>query len=103
MAEGEAKPHAGFCLGPTAGAASLAKSRFHGRGRMMNQLDLIRAAAEDVAAARVLLQERVEVLDAIVQTALEHGVPMAQVDEAKSLSWNAPTPTADEHQALTAP
>ncbi len=69
----------------------------------MNQLDLIRAAAEDVASARVLLREREETLDAIVQTALEHGVPMAQVDEAKSPSWNAATPTADEHQALTAP
>ncbi|MFF5794700.1 hypothetical protein ACFY5D_21865 [Paeniglutamicibacter sp. NPDC012692] len=68
----------------------------------MNQLDLIRAAAEDVAAARVLLRERVEALEAIVQSALEHGVPSDQVDEAKSPSWNVATPTADEHQALTA-
>lgn len=69
----------------------------------MNQLDLIRAAAEDVAAARVLLRERLEALDAIVQSALEHGVPSDQVDEAKSPSWNATLPMLDEHQPLSAP
>ena len=69
----------------------------------MNQLVLIRAASEDVAAARVLLRERVGALGVIVQGALEHGVPSDQVDEAKSPSWNVATPTADEHQALTAP
>ena len=69
----------------------------------MNQLDLIRAAAQDVAAARVLLRERLEALDAIVQSALEHGVPSDKVDEAKSPSWNATLPTLDEHQPLSAP
>ncbi|MFF5793004.1 hypothetical protein ACFY5D_13225 [Paeniglutamicibacter sp. NPDC012692] len=66
----------------------------------MNQLDLIRAAAEDVASARVLLRERTEVLDTIVQTALEHGLSMEQIDKAKSPQWNEPAQTADEHQSL---
>lgn len=48
----------------------------------MRQLDLIRAAAEDVASARVLLRERMEALDAIMQTALEHGATQAEVLEA---------------------
>ena len=48
----------------------------------MHELDLIRAAAEDVASARVLLQERIAALEAIAQTALGHGVPEGQVDEA---------------------
>lgn len=67
----------------------------------MNQLDLIRAAAEDVASARVLLRERVETLDSIVKSALEHGVPIDQIDEAKSPSWNATSQASDEHRALT--
>lgn len=69
----------------------------------MNQLDLIRAAAQDVAAARILLQERVEALDAIVQTAVEHGLTTAQIDKAKTPVWNAPAPTASRHQALAGP
>lgn len=52
----------------------------------MSNLDLIRAGAEDVASARVLLQERTEALDAIVQTALDHGVPMTKVAEASEAS-----------------
>lgn len=48
----------------------------------MHQLDLIRAAAEDVASARILLNERIEALDAIVAAALEHDIPMAKVAEA---------------------
>lgn len=52
----------------------------------MSQLDLIRAAAEDVASARVLLRERMEALEAIVQTALEHGATQAQVAEASGPS-----------------
>ena len=42
----------------------------------MHELDLIRAATEDVASAKVLLQERTDALDAIIQTALDHGVSM---------------------------
>ncbi len=52
----------------------------------MHELDLVRAAAEDVAAGRMLLQERIDVLDAIVQSALDHGIPMEQVCEASESS-----------------
>lgn len=52
----------------------------------MHELDLIRAATEDVAAARVLLQERTEALDAIIQTALDHGISMDDVTEASKTS-----------------
>lgn len=52
----------------------------------MSQVDLIRAAAEDVASARVLLRQRMEALEAIVATALEHGATQAQVAEASSPS-----------------
>ncbi|MFL4472525.1 hypothetical protein ACIPVK_00815 [Paeniglutamicibacter sp. MACA_103] len=48
----------------------------------MHQLDLIRAAAEDVASARILLNERIEALNAIVATALDHDVPATDVAEA---------------------
>lgn len=48
----------------------------------MHELDLIRAATEDVASARVLLQERTDALDAIIQTALDHGISMDEVAEA---------------------
>lgn len=52
----------------------------------MHELDLVRAAAEDVAAGRMLLQQRIDVLDAIVQSALDHGIPMEQVSEASASS-----------------
>ena len=48
----------------------------------MHQLDLIRAAAEDVASARILLNERIEALEAILAAALDHGIPAAQAAEA---------------------
>ncbi|GAA5225963.1 hypothetical protein [Paeniglutamicibacter antarcticus] len=41
----------------------------------MHQLDLIHAAAEDVASARILLNERIEALQDIMATALAHAVP----------------------------
>lgn len=52
----------------------------------MHELDLVRAAAEDVAAGRMLLQDRIDLLDAIVQSALDHGIPMEQVSEASESS-----------------
>ncbi|MGB9035752.1 hypothetical protein BLJ79_13470 [Arthrobacter sp. UCD-GKA] len=52
----------------------------------MHELDLIHAAAEDVASARVLLQERMAALDAIVQTALDHGIPEKKVNVASEPS-----------------
>ena len=48
----------------------------------MHELDMIRAAAEDVDSAQILLRERTGALDAIVNTALDHGIPPAQVAEA---------------------
>lgn len=48
----------------------------------VHQLDLIRAAAEDVASARILLNERIEALEAIMTAAQDHGIPAAQVSEA---------------------
>ena len=48
----------------------------------MHQLDLIRAAAEDVASARILLNERIGALNAIVATALEHDVSATKIAEA---------------------
>jgi hypothetical protein len=52
----------------------------------VHELDLIRAATEDVDSARVLLQERTDALDAIIQTALDHGVPLDEVAEASEAS-----------------
>lgn len=52
------------------------------KGKSMHELDLIRAAAEDVAAARSLLKQRLETLDAITRSALERGVPAAEVAAA---------------------
>ena len=52
----------------------------------MHQLDLIRAAAEDVASARILLTERIEALNAIVATALDHDVPATEVAAAAHLA-----------------
>jgi hypothetical protein len=52
----------------------------------VHQLDLIRAAAEDVAAARMLLNERIGALNAIVATALDHDIPAAKVAEAAQVA-----------------
>lgn len=52
----------------------------------MHELDLIRAASEDVAAARVLLEERTDALMSIIETALDHGISMDEVTEARKLS-----------------
>lgn len=52
------------------------------KGSHMHELDLVRAAAEDVAAARSLLRQRLETLDAITRSALERGVPAAEVAAA---------------------
>ncbi len=52
----------------------------------MHELDLIRAATEDLAAARVLLQERSDALDAIIKTALDHGISMEDVTETSESS-----------------
>ena len=56
----------------------------------MHELNLIRAAAEDVAAARAVLGERSQALKAIARTALDHGVPPADVARASE----AALPTA---------
>ena len=48
----------------------------------MHQLELIRAAADDVAAARILLDERIEALEANMAAALDHGIPAAQASDA---------------------
>ena len=56
----------------------------------MHELNLIRAAAEDVAAARVVLRERSQALQSIVRTALDHGAVPADVARASE----AALPTA---------
>ncbi|GAA3322823.1 MULTISPECIES: hypothetical protein [Paeniglutamicibacter] len=56
----------------------------------MHELDLIRAASEDVAAARLLLRQRQETLDAITRAALEHGVPAAEIAAARKESGDIP-------------
>ena len=66
----------------------------------MHELDLIRAATEDVASARVLLQERTAALDAIIQTALDHGVPPVEVAEASEALCTANAETNDPRQHL---
>lgn len=48
----------------------------------MHDLELVRAAAEDMASARILLQERIDALEAIIQTARAHGIPEAKLKEA---------------------
>ncbi|MFL4472397.1 hypothetical protein ACIPVK_00145 [Paeniglutamicibacter sp. MACA_103] len=61
----------------------------HSIGHDEHQLDLIRAATEDVEAARLLLKQRLETLDAITRTAVEHGIPANQIAAAEH-----PTPAA---------
>ncbi|WP_411734784.1 hypothetical protein [Paeniglutamicibacter sp.] len=60
----------------------------------MHHVDLIRAAAEDVASARILLKERIEALDAIVATALDLDIPADQVADAASAAQPAETEAA---------
>ncbi|MDO2934597.1 hypothetical protein Q2T94_09815 [Paeniglutamicibacter sulfureus] len=68
----------------------------------MHELDLIRAATEDVSSARILLRERTDALDAIIQTALDHGISMDQVTEASASPQpgNAPTVDSRQHQLV---
>lgn len=68
----------------------------------MHDLNLIRAATEDVSSARVLLQERTDALDAIIQTALDHGISMDKVTEASASPQpgNAPTVDSRQHQLV---
>ena len=54
----------------------------------MRELDLIRAAAEDVAAARSLLKQRLETLDSVTRNALARGVPSAEVAAASVPSFS---------------
>ena len=58
----------------------------------MHQLDLIRAAAEDVASARILLEQRLETLEDIMAAALNHGIPAAQASEAARAAQLAGSP-----------
>ena len=68
----------------------------------MHQLDLIRAAAEDVASARILLKERIEALDAIVATALDHDIPVAKVAEAAQAALPSETEETTAGRQLVA-
>ncbi|GAA4362904.1 hypothetical protein GCM10023166_05690 [Paeniglutamicibacter cryotolerans] len=52
----------------------------------MPHLEMIRAAAEDLSSARVLLNERTHALQGIIRTALEHGASEAQVAQSSGLS-----------------
>jgi hypothetical protein len=66
----------------------------------VHELDLIRAATEDVASAKVLLQERTDALDAIIQTALDHGVSMDAIVEASEPAMPGIDHTAGARQHL---
>lgn len=69
----------------------------------MHQLNLVRAAAEDVAAARVVLRERSQALKAIVRTALDHGVPPTDVARASEAALpTAGMPAKTSQPGLTA-
>ena len=48
----------------------------------MGDLDLVRAAAQDVAAARLLLRQRQDAFEAISATALKHGISAADIVSA---------------------
>lgn len=64
----------------------------------MHELELIRAAAEDVASAQVLLRERMEALEAIIKTAQDHGIPARQIAEASTPApLGSPTMHGTEH------
>jgi hypothetical protein len=68
----------------------------------VHDLDLIRAATEDVDSARMLLQQRTEALDAIIQTALDHGVPVNEVAEASDASRTTNEEITDPRQPVLA-
>lgn len=70
------------------------------KDKTVHDLDLIRAAADDVASARVLLQERTAALDALIQTALNHGIPMSHVAKASEPSMIGNEPPAEARQSL---
>lgn len=48
----------------------------------VRQLKLIHTSAEDVACARIVVEERFEAPDAIIIGAMNHGIPAAQVSDA---------------------
>ncbi|OIH83722.1 hypothetical protein BLJ79_13515 [Arthrobacter sp. UCD-GKA] len=52
----------------------------------MHELELIRAAAQDVAAARSLLRQRLDTLAAINRDALARGIPAVDVAVAGGFS-----------------
>ena len=52
----------------------------------MHELELVRAAAEDVAAARTLLRQRLETLEAVNRNALDRGIPAVDIAAAGGLS-----------------
>lgn len=52
----------------------------------MHELELVRAAAQDVATARSLLRERLETLEAVNRNALDRGIPAVDVAAAGGLS-----------------
>lgn len=66
----------------------------------MHELDLIRAATEDVDSARVLLQQRTGTLDAIIQAALDHGIPLEEVAEAIETARTTNDETTDPRQPV---
>lgn len=69
----------------------------------VHDLDLIRAAAADVDSARLLLQERIDALEAIAQVPLGHGVPAAQVTQAREPRLQYPaTSVAGKNPVLAA-
>ena len=69
----------------------------------MHELNLIRAAAEDVAAARVVLRERSQALQAIIRTALDHGAVPTDVARASEAALPTPGPlTESRPPVLTA-
>jgi hypothetical protein len=65
----------------------------------VHELDLVRAATEDVDSARVLLQERSDALDVIIQTALDHGIPLDEVAEASEAARTTNEETTGPKQA----
>lgn len=52
----------------------------------MHELELVRAAAQDVATARSLLRQRLETLEAVNRNALDRGIPAVDVAAAGGLS-----------------
>jgi hypothetical protein len=69
----------------------------------MHELDLIRAATQDVDSARGLLQERTDTLDALIQTALDHAISMARAAEASEPARSGTQRNAGAKLPLLAP